>query len=63
MSVFRLSKNNSLEFTIEDLDSNKKLKENICRYQRNKIFLYDLGLTYILKFIEDNGVFLNSNII
>tara|TARA_A100001035_G_C27762064_1_gene491738 strand:- start:484 stop:1470 length:987 start_codon:yes stop_codon:yes gene_type:complete len=58
-----LSTNNSLEFSIEDLDSNKKLKENICRYQRNKIFLYDLGLTYILKFIEDNGVFLNSNII
>ena len=58
-----LSTSNSLEFNIEDLDSNKKLKENICRYQKNKIFLYDLGLTYILKFIEDNGIIVNSNII
>lgn len=58
-----LSTNKSLEFNIEDLDSNKKLKENICRYQKNKIFLYDLGLNYILKFLEDYGITLNSNII
>ena len=58
-----LSTNNSLVFNIDELNSNKKLKENICRYQKNKIFLYDLGLTYILKFIEDNGIIFNSCII
>ena len=57
-----LSTNNSLEFTIEDLNSNKKLKENICRYQKIKYF-YDLGITYILKFLEDYEITVNSNII
>ena len=58
-----LSKNNSLAFNIDDLSSNKKLKDNIYKYQKNIIFLYDLGFSYILKFFEDNEIILYEHII
>ena len=51
-----LSKNNSLGFNIDDLSSNKKLKDNIYEYQNNIIFLYDFGFSFILNFFEDNEI-------
>ena len=58
-----LSKNNSLGFNIDDLSSNKKLKDNIYEYQKNIIFLYDFGFSFILKFFEDNEIKLYGYII
>ena len=55
-----LSKNKKLKFDMVGISSNKKLKENICRYQKNKIDLYDFYFSCALDAYEKNGITINS---
>ena len=55
-----LSKNKSLKFDMVGISSNKKLRENIYLYQKNKIFLCDFCFSCALDFYEKNGITINS---
>ena len=55
-----LSKNKKLKFDMVGISSNKKLKENICRYQKNKIDLYDFCFSCALDLYKKNGITINS---
>ena len=55
-----LSKNKKLKFDMVGISSNKKLKENICIYQKNKIDLYDFCFSCALDLYEKNGITINS---
>ncbi len=55
-----LSENKKLKFDMVGINSNKKLKENIYIYQKNKIVLYDFYFSCALDFYEGNDITINS---
>ena len=55
-----ISKNKSLKFDMVGISSNKKLRENIYLYQKNKIFLCDFCFSCALDFYEKNSITINS---
>ena len=55
-----LSKNKRLNFDMVGISSNKKLRENIYFYQKNKIYLYDFCFSCALDFYEKNDITINS---